>query len=103
MPGPYFGRSTLGLDIGTLSISFLERPGEAAYEFAWEMAAQANVDGYMGGDGNCWGAFTKEQVRGMLSDFSSDNGLSSRQEAAVWAWVESLPWDGDDIELHFSW
>lgn len=93
----------MGLDIGIMTIRYLERPGGRAYAFAWKLAEEAGVNGYMHGDGNNWGAFTKEQVREMLEQFTGQEGLSAQEQAEVWAWVESLPWDDDLIELHFNW
>ncbi|MFQ5814453.1 MAG: hypothetical protein ACE5I2_14845 [Anaerolineae bacterium] len=93
----------MGLDIGIISIRYLERPQGRAYEFAWELAEEASVHGYMHGEGNSWGAFSKEQVRSMLDDFAGHHHLSQDAKAQVWAWAESLPWDGEDIELHFNW
>ena len=37
----------MGLDIGIISMQYLERPLEIAYEFAWELAAEASTNGYM--------------------------------------------------------
>ena len=121
----------MGLDIGIISINYLERPGGRAYEFAWELAVEASVYGYMYGEGNNWGAFTQRQVLHMLDDFAETQRLDASARAEVLAWVRSLPWDGwkdglvaadtphdDDydpvldhdqeqdgglIELHFNW
>lgn len=93
----------MGLDIGIISIVYLERPQGRAYEFAWELATEANVSGYMGGEGNSWGPFTKTQIRRMLRRFAKEEALSRDEEREIWAWVESLPWDGENIELHFNW
>ena len=31
-----------------MSVEYLERPRGITYEFAWELAAEANIRGYMG-------------------------------------------------------
>ena len=121
----------MGLDIGIISITYLERPRGFAYEFAKEMAVEASVAGYMHGEGNNWGAFTQRQVLGMLDEFANHRNLPDLVKADILAWLRSLPWDGwqdnlaastdppDDgydpildydesedgglIELHFNW
>lgn len=92
----------MGLDIGIISIQYLDRPDGHAYDFAWRLAEEANVNGYMGGESNSWGGFEKEHVRQMLEDFAEARDWTDREESEVWAWVESLPWEGDTIELHFN-
>ena len=93
----------MGLDIGIISIEYLERPSDIAYEFAWELAVEASTGGYMYGEGNNWGPFTRRRVRRLLESFSQQRSLTQEQTAEIQSWVDSLPWDGDDIELHFNW
>ena len=93
----------MGLDIGMMSIQALERPRGTSYQFAWELAHEASVYGTMSGDGNSLGYFTKPEVRRLLDEFAEQQTLTPDQTAEVWTWVESLPWDGDDLELHFNW
>ena len=93
----------MGLDIGIIEIAYLERPRSRAYEFAWELALEASAFGYMHGEGNNWGPFTRAQIREMLRKFAKDKHLSTGEETEVWSWVETLPWDDENIELHFNW
>lgn len=123
----------MGLDIGIISIEYLEQPKGDAYRFAWELAVEASTDGYMAGEGNNWAAFTQRQVLRMLNQFSESRSLDTQSKNQVLDWVRSLPWDewqddfdpssptdeddedynpildspnGEDggiIELHFNW
>ncbi len=99
----------MGLDVGIITIQYLERPHGVAYEFAWELAYEASANGYMAGEGNNWGTFTQRQVLRMLDDFAEREGLGSTAKSDILAWVRSLPWDwwndyhGGIIELHFNW
>jgi hypothetical protein len=52
----------MGLDIGIISIRYLDRPQGWAYRFAHEMAVEASINGYMAGSDNNWGAFTQPKV-----------------------------------------
>ena len=51
----------MGLDIGIISIEYLERPSGIAYEFAWELAVEASAFGYMYGEGNNWGLSVEDE------------------------------------------
>lgn len=121
----------MGLDIGIISVTYLERPHGNAYEFAWELASEASAYGYMAGEGNNWSAFTQRQVLQMLDEFAERKNLAATEKAQVLDWVRSLPWDrwrqdlppgpidydddfnpvvdaeseidGGVIELHFNW
>lgn len=120
----------MGLDVGIITVRYLERPGGHTYRFAWELAYYASAYGYMHGDGNNWGAFTQGQVLRMLDKFVEEHKLGIQHKLEILAWVKSLPWEGwqddfdhtanddedfdpfldgledDDgglIELHFNW
>ena len=94
----------MGLDVGIIHVSYLERPSGVAYDFALAMSEEETAFGYMSGEGGCWGWVAREQVAWLLADFAARRGLSAEERAQVWAWVESLPWNGADaLELHFSW
>jgi hypothetical protein len=91
----------MGLDIGIISISYLERPQGEAYEFAWALAIEASGSGYMYGEGNNWAPFTQRRVLRMLDEFAERNGLDQSGRTQILQWLQSLPWDGwrDDLDL----
>ena len=123
----------MGLDIGIISIQYLDIPKGVAYRFAWEMAIEASTDGYMTGSVNNLYPFTQRQVLKLAGEFVHNRGLSSTDTAEILTWVQSLPWqdwqddfypatptnadeddydpvldhdegqDGGLIELHFNW
>ena len=93
----------MGLDIGIMSVQVLERPRGVTYEFAKELALEASVAGTMSGAGNSVGYFTKPHVGHLLYEYAAEHNFTDEETAEVWAWVESLPWDGHGIELYFDW
>ena len=93
----------MGLDIGIIKVTYLQRPSGHAYYFAWELAEEAAAHGYASGEGASWGPFSKTQVDQALHKFVSRHALTFSQQHHVRAWLDSLPWQGDLIELHFSW
>ena len=52
----------MALDIGIVSVTYLERPSGRAHDFGMKLAQDAVWDGYMRGVGNSWGVFTKDEV-----------------------------------------
>lgn len=123
----------MGLDIGIISIRYLDIPKGIPYRFAWELAIEASVDGYMSGSGDNWAPFTQRKVLKMVDEFVQNRDLSPDDKSEILNWVQSLPWedwqddfdpatptnadeddydpvldhdDGQDgglIELHFNW
>ncbi len=93
----------MSLRIGIMSIQPVELPRGIKYEFAKELAHEASVYGTMSGEGNSLGHFTKPHIGHLLYEFADNQNLTDEQTLEIWAWVESLPWDGDEIELHFNW
>ena len=93
----------MALSIGVMSIAYLETPSGLAYQFAGEMARTAIYAGNTWGETNGWAPFTRDDIDELLDEFSTENSLTPGQVAEVQAWLESLPWDGDDLELHFDW
>lgn len=91
----------MGLDIGIIHVTYLDRPKGKVYEFAWELAIEAGANGYMHGDGNNWGPFTQRQVLEMLDAFAEGHAFSPSEKADVLEWRRSLPWDGwrDDLDI----
>ncbi|MBM3948100.1 MAG: hypothetical protein FJ312_02440 [SAR202 cluster bacterium] len=89
----------MGLDIGIISIRYLDRPDGWAYEFAKELALEARVNGYMAGEETTGGAFTQPQALRMLARFAGEKHLDDVDKADVLDWVEPLPWDGWDDDL----
>ena len=93
----------MALHIGIIGIQYLETPGGVAHEFAKELALEASVAGIMSGAGNSVGHFTKPHVGHLLYEYAEEHNLTDEETAQVWVWVETLPWDGYEIELHFNW
>ena len=93
----------MALSIGVMSIAYLETPNGLAYQFASEMARTASYADNTWGETSCWAPFTRDEIDELLDDFTVEKSLTQDQKAEVWAWVDSLPWDGDDLELYLDW
>ena len=84
----------MGLDIGIMELRILDRPHDAAYEFAKELAVEGASDFYMWGAGSGYAAFTQRQVLRMLDEFTRRRSLTPAERGEVREWIQSLPWDG---------
>ena len=91
----------MGLDIGTVKIDYLPRPGGAAYDFAWHLAEECSC----ASDGNAFGWFEKKEVRKLAQRWLKREPPKSDQEKAeVMTWIKGLPWDEVRmVTLHFNW
>ena len=111
----------MGMDIGIISINYLQRPRGVVYEFAQHMAAEGAFNAYMFGEGGSWIPFSLRQTLRLLADYAREHNLSKAQREEIRRWLATLPWfgdsdvhwqDGEDeegedtspvIELHFNW
>jgi hypothetical protein len=66
----------MGLDIGIISMQYLERPLEIAYEFAWELAAEASTNGYMHEADNSYLPFSRRRIGRLLDRFAKRKALT---------------------------
>ena len=95
----------MGLDIGVVRITYLDRPGQPVYDFLRALAAGDFFDESWGGGwaGNALVEFQREQLLREASDWAQDQGLGAPGRDALRQWIEALSWDGDTIMLHFNW
>ena len=94
----------MGLDIGIIRVTYLPRPSGLAYEFAREMAQDWEAGEWARGEGEANLYFERRHLRRLLRDFCRERKVPFKEEAAIWAWLDSLPWTTEDmLELHFSW
>jgi hypothetical protein len=94
----------MGIDVGVVRISYLNRPAEPTYNFLWWLAGRAG-HGEWGG-GWCENAFLETDRRRLLSKaraYARQQSMSQDDLAQLLSWVRELPWDGDTIMLHFNW
>ena len=104
----------MGLDIGIVSIDYLDRPGQPMYRFMWDLMADPEVglddtpgdeDGYWDGGGNGESAFLEFTRGGLLnraSGLADVQNLNDRERSLLLNWIESLPYRGDAIMLHLG-
>ncbi len=103
----------MGLDIGVVNITYLERPGQPIYRFMWDMMADPGLgldddldddffwDG--GGSGeNAFYEFTRDGLLNRANGWATDQSLSSAGHETLINWIENLPYRGDTVMLHLS-
>jgi hypothetical protein len=90
----------MGLDVGVVSIEYLERPQGAAYEFIQHLAAVASCIG----EGNAFGFYLREEMEEEAKGFLARMEASPEQVAEIEKWIEKLPWDESGyLTLAFNW
>lgn len=94
----------MGLDVGVVSINYLDRPVDKTYDFLWYLNHNAEeADWLTGAEGSTFIEITSDTMDEQLCRFQSENRLSPDDVEGVQRWIASLPWKGDVIMLHFGW
>ena len=94
----------MSLHMGIMSFQYLDIPEGLAYDFAREMAQDWEAGEWARGEGEAYLYFERRPLRRLLRDFCRERKVPFKEEAAIWAWLDSLPWTTEDmLELHFSW
>ncbi len=90
----------MGMDVGKVSIEYLDRPQGAAYEFIKELACEASCVG----DGNAFGFYLRADMEARANEFASRQQAAEEEAKELMAWVSSLPWDENGyLTLTFNW
>jgi hypothetical protein len=94
----------MGLDVGVVNITYLERPDEPIYDFLWAIA-EGGVDEDWGGGwlGNALVEYERESLIEKAAEWADGRGLEAQQRAQLFDWLEALPWHGDTVMLHLNW
>ena len=94
----------MGLDVGVVRVSYLERPPQPIYDFLWELATDTGDDAWGGAwEGNAFIELTRRQMLSRARSFARKRGLNQVEIGRLHTWIKSLPWDGDTIMLHLNW
>lgn len=94
----------MGVDVGVVKISYLDRPGEPTYGFLWWLAALGGCNEWGGGwDGNAFVEIERKQLLSKAGAYAREQGMGHEELEQLLAWVRGLPWDGSAIMLHFNW
>ena len=82
----------MGLDVGVVNITYLDRPQQPVYDFLWAVA-QGRFDEDWGGSwsGNSLVEFEKENFLEQAADWAAEQRLGLLQEAILRNWMDQLP------------
>ena len=94
----------MGLDVGVVKISYLDRPENPIYDFLWSLAIDPDDQtwGYSW-EGNAFYEFMRENLDDRVTEYVEEKALNHADSDKLMAWVESLHWDDDTIMLHLNW
>lgn len=94
----------MGLDVGVVSINYLERPIGVIYRFLWYLNHNAEeADWLTGSEGSTFIELTDDTMDEQVRRFQSQNKLSPSDLEGVRRWIDALPWKNGVIMLHFGW
>ena len=85
----------MALDIGVVTLKYLERLTGPTYKFACHLAEYYwEADWQFGEEGNTLAQYLPKTLERLAKEFAAvSEGLQSDEKAAVLAWVKALPWD----------
>ncbi|MBI2844009.1 MAG: hypothetical protein HYX78_11475 [Armatimonadetes bacterium] len=90
----------MALDVGRVSIEYLERPTGMVSEFARYLAGCASCPG----DGNAFGFYLKEEMHEEAVEFLVKRQAKRSDLTEIKSWIEGLPWDRRGyLALTFNW
>ncbi len=103
----------MGLDVGVVSIEYLERPAQPMYGFLQDLMADPNVgtefdpfdyvpgwgDGW---EGNAFYEFDRDVLLRRADGWAVKKNLDAVDRAMLLRWVDDLPYRGDAIMLHLN-
>ncbi len=94
----------MGLDVGVLTVSYLERPEPFVRDFLLQLAEDAGEDDWGGSwEGNAVIEMTRDRTLAKARQFAERRGLAQEDANALAAWLRALPWCGDTVMLHLGW
>ena len=104
----------MGLDIGVVSIAYLDRPSQPMYGFMWDLMAdpETGLGDALGDDGLYWDGggtgesafyeFTRDGLIERANGWAAEKNLAAIERQSLLNWIESLPYRGDVIMLHLG-
>ena len=94
----------MGLDVGVVNIKYIDAPAEPARGFLFDLAGGDLNEGWIGGwDGNVFLQILREDLQRRAAEYASARSLSRDDVVKLLSWVETLPWEREDVMLHLSW
>ncbi len=103
----------MGLDVGVVTIEYLERPGQPMYRFLQDLMADPNVGDEFdpfdhepawgdGWEGNAFYESERDVLLRRADGWAVKKNLDASDRAQLLQWVDDLPYRGDFIMLHLS-
>ena len=109
----------MGLDVGVVTISYLEAPESPAYDFLLHLARDVFLgcddeeyeedthDGELYTWGGSWGGntvveFSRSYLTWKADGWAKDQSVGAEGQDALQRWIGDLPWSNDMIMLHLG-
>lgn len=103
----------MGLDVGVVSIEYLERPGQPMHGFLQDLMADPDTGRELdpfdyqyswgdGWEGNAFYEFERDVLLRRADSWAMQKRLDASDRAVLLQWVDGLPYRGDTIMLHLG-
>ena len=103
----------MGLDVGVVTIEYLERPGQPMYGFLQDLMVDPDTgtefDSFdyepgwgEGWEGNALYEFERDVLLRRADGWAVRKNLDATERATLLQWIDDLPYRGDAIILHLG-
>ena len=103
----------MGLDIGVVTIEYLERPGSPMYGFLQDLMVDPDTGtefdpfDYESGWGDVWEGnafyeFDRDVLLRRADGWAVQKNLDATERATLLQWIDDLPYRGETIMLHLG-
>ena len=103
----------MGLDVGVVTIEYLERPGQPMYGFLQELALNPYTgmgdapyidESIWGGgwEGNAIYEYQRASLTKIANRWADQNSLAEDDRASLLNWLDNLPGQSDYVMLHLG-
>ena len=103
----------MGLDVGVVTIEYLERPDQPIYGFLQALMADPDVGTELdpfdyesgwgdGWEGNAFYEFNRDVLLRRADGWAMQKNLNANHRAILLQWIDALPYRGDTIMLHLG-
>ena len=98
----------MGLDVGVVKTTYLERPGHPIYDFLWDLAVgpevgvvDGDVDAHWDGGGpeNAFCEIYWDSLVNRANGWAAEQNLNAADRDTLLNWIENLPYKDDPVIL----
>ena len=96
----------MGMDVWIVKMVHIDSPKGLVKDFLFHLEINVDWDDDVWGggwNGNVFFEAVRDDFERKAREYTSEKGLSQEDTATLVSWIETLPWEPDDITLTLNW